>query len=265
MPYWFNWITNSKLAAAADYTLSGGRLLISDAKDVLAMLGQESVSLISKEIGPSNYGKFYPTDRHGGFWKLGNPVGVVDHYTAGINTRPVLLWFSSRPREGDIVSSSAHFVIGRDGIIYSVVPPDLIAWHATVANDTHIGIEHVNAGVLRRKTGTLRYQESIEYPKERTHSVQTINKEPWEPYTSNQLIANIVLKRWLIEAFPSIEQQNCVDHAKISPDRKRDCGPLWPLKDLNKLVFDFTNARKIEWHDKQAIAKKDLTSLALLL
>lgn len=271
MRNWFNWISNSKLSAAADYTLSGGRLLVSDAREVLALLSKESERLIQKEIGPSNYGSFYPTSRHGRPWSTSttnnpaNPIGIVDHYTTGLNSRSTLLWFSSRPREEGIVTSSAHFVVGRDGVIYNTVPTDVISWHAPGANSTHVGIEHVNTGVLRRKTrsktGGFAYRENLPYPKERSSIVQEVDGEYWECYTANQLIANIVLKRWLVTAFSNIDQPNCVDHAKVSPGRKRDCGPMWPLENINALVFSFDSIRRIEWHDGQAVTRQDLTDL----
>jgi len=263
MPNWFNWIANSKLQAAADYTLSGGRLLRSDAKEVLFLLSQESSRLIPQEMGSRNYNEYYPTNRHGQFWGRENPCGVVDHYTAGISSGSTLLWFSNKLRSKGIKTSSAHFIIGRDGIIFCVVPLVRIAWHAPGVNSTHFGIEHVNAGVLRRKTkksGYL-YRGAQTYPKERAGAVQEVAGECWEPYTANQIISNIVLKRWLITAFPEIEQQSLIDHQNISPGRKRDCGPMWPLNDLNAIVFCFENCRILDWHEGQAIRKQDLVDL----
>ena len=262
MSNWFNWIANSKLQAAADYTLSGGRLLRDDAKEVLALLAQESQSLIPKEISRKNHNTFYPTNRHGRLWSSGNPCGVVDHYTAGTNARNTLMWFSNKERADGVKTSSAHFVIGRDGTIFSIVPIDRVAWHAPGVNSTHIGIEHVNTGVLRRKTtGSFVYRGNLLYPKERAPTVQEVAGELWEPYTSNQLIANIVLKRWLITAFPEIEQPNLIDHQKVSPGRKRDCGPMWPLSDINNLIFSFANTRILDWHDGQAMTKQNLVNL----
>lgn len=38
---------------------------------------------------------------------------------------------------------SAHVVIAADGVLFVVVPDELVAWHATRANAEHLGVELV--------------------------------------------------------------------------------------------------------------------------
>ena len=200
---WFSWMENVKLRAAADFTLNGGDLGQDDAAHAIGMLCEESAGHIKQQVGEEFYAQYYPTNRHGGRWKRGFPVGLVDHYTAGISPRGTLKWFSKKPRGPGTGNSSAHVVIDRDGIIYIVVNPlEYIAWHAPGANRTSIGVEHVNAGVLLRKTDEeFYYLNTRPYPKERVAQLQELNSgEFWEPYSSAQIVANIVLKRWLIGA-----------------------------------------------------------------
>lgn len=258
---WFSWVSDKGLRAAADYVLNGGVLDQDDATRALEMLRKESAKHIEQRVGKEFFAQYYPTDRHGGLWNLNFPVGVVDHYTAGISPRGTLKWFSSRPREPGIGNSSAHVVLDREGILYVVVNPlKYIAWHAPGANSTSIGIEHVNAGLLLRKTsGEYRYLGTRKYPEDRVEQLQEVNEgEFWEPYTTAQLVVNIVFKRWLAQAVPGMKKDRFVDHQEVDPNRKKDCGPLWPLRELNALVFSMEAIRGMAWVQKEFLTKEDV-------
>lgn len=263
MKDWFSWMEDAGLHAAADFTLNGGELDQEDAKKALNMLREESVEQIKKKVGEEFYAKHYPTNRHGGNWKRGAPVGLVDHYTSGISARGTLRWFSSKPRGAGVGNSSAHVVLGRDGILYVIVNPlEKITWHATWANKEYIGIEHVNAGLLLRKTdGKVYYMEQHAYPEDRIAQVQDIDNKPWEPYTPAQLVSNLVFKRWLIEAIPTMQEDKFTEHAEIDPERKKDCGPLWPLFELNDLVFSKKPVRGMDWQKKEVLGLGDIDAL----
>lgn len=262
MKDWFPWTADVKLKAAADLTLNGGRLLQEDACFVINALRAESEHLIKKRVGAEFYNQYYPTNRHGGNWSDKHPIGLVDHYTAGISARGTLKWFSSRARGPGVGNSSAHFVMDRDGTPMIVVDPlTTLAWHATWANRNHIGIEHVNAGLLyKNDAGELFYRKRLVYPEERAALVQTVKGELWEPYTTAQVVTNIVLKRWLIQAVPTLEREHFVDHQVIDPDRKRDCGPLWPLAELNDLVFSWKPIRGMKWIETENLLKPDVNA-----
>jgi N-acetyl-anhydromuramyl-L-alanine amidase AmpD len=259
---WFSWIEDESLRGAADYTLNGGVFNQDDAIRALGELWAESSTQIKKRVGEDFYAQHFPTDRHGGQWKSGNPVGVVDHYTAGISARGTLKWFSKRPRGPGVGNSSAHAVISREGVIYLVVNPlEHVAWHARGANSTSVGIEHVNAGLLLRKTdGKFYYLDRYEYPASRVADLQEVNPNDfWEPYTAAQLVANLVFKRWLIWAVPEgqMQEDRFVDHQEVEPDRKIDCGPLWPLYKINELAFSDKPIRGMDWLEKDVLSKQD--------
>lgn len=260
MKDWFSWTTDPKLKAAADLTLNGGRLLEEDARLVINTLTAESKHLIEKYIGEDFYNQYYPSNRHGGNWEAGHPIGLVDHYTAGISARGTLKWFSSRTRGPGIGNSSAHVIMDRDGTTMIIVDPlTTLAWHATWANRNHIGIEHVNAGLLSKNDkGELLYMGRFSYPDNRANLVQNISGEPWEPYTTTQVVVNIVLKRWLIQAIPTLDREHFVDHQIIDPERKKDCGPLWPLAELNDLVFSWKPIRGMQWLETENLLKQDV-------
>lgn len=253
---WFHWIQNPSLRAAADLVLNGGRLPQEDARRVINDLQEESVLQIKAKVGDSFYAEHYPTNRHGPAWKDGLPFGLVDHYTAGISGRATLKWFSSREREEGVSNSSAHYVLDRDGIVLQLINPlEKISWHARSFSYTHIGIEHVNAGVLRKVNGELRYLNIRKYPKDRVDQVQVIEGEHWEPYKVRQIVTNIVLKRWLLMAIPTLKHDGFIDHEMADPMRKRDCGPLWPLHDINALAFSDKPIRDMFWMDSDWLSQ----------
>ncbi len=259
MKDWFSWMEDDSLRAAADYVLNGGEFDQDNAKKALNLLREESVEQIKKRIGDEFYAEYYPTNRQGGRWKDGTPVGLVDHYTAGISARGTLRWFSSKPRGPGIKNSSAHVVLDRDGILYVVIDPlEKVAWHATWANKDRVGIEHINAGLLLRKTDKkIYYLESREYPEDRVKQVQKMGNKLWEPYTPAQLVANLVFKRWLIDAIPTMEEDQFTEHEDIDEDKK-DCGPLWPLFELNDLVFSRKPVRGMDWQKKEVLGVEDV-------
>jgi N-acetyl-anhydromuramyl-L-alanine amidase AmpD len=217
------------------------------ALNAISMLKKEGESNLKSWVGTRFYETYFPTNRHGGHWRAGRPTGLVDHYTAGIDGSHTARWFSNRSRKGGAGNSSAHFIMERDGSLVVLVDPlTTIAYHATWANKDHIGIEHVNAGLLNRVEGELFFQETRPYPTNRADQVEKSRGSEWEMYTSAQVISNIVLKRLLIAAIPTLEKDHFVDHEIIDPARKRDCGPLWPMKDINDLVFSWKAFNKFE-------------------
>lgn len=243
--------------------MNGGVLNQEDASRALSKLWDESLVQIKDKVGENFYAKYYPTDRHGRQWSSENPVGVVDHYTAGISERGVLRWFSKKPRGSRVGNSSAHAVISREGQIWLVVDPlKRIAWHARGVNSASVGIEHTNAGLLLRKTnGKFYYLGTRAYPEDRVGDLQEASPgKYWEPYTSTQLVSNVVFKRWLIWAFPEgqMKRGKFVDHQMVEPDRKVDCGPLWPLHALNDLVFSEKPIREMEWLKKNTLSVVDV-------
>jgi N-acetyl-anhydromuramyl-L-alanine amidase AmpD len=261
MEDWFSWARSGTLRAAADYTINGGVLSVEDANTALDALRDESVEHIKALVGEDFYAQYFPTTRVGGQWSAGNPVGLVDHYTAGISARRTLRWFSNMPRGPESGSSSAHVVAPRDGMLLVLADPrEVITWHATWANKSHLGVEHVNAGLLgKTPTGGIVYQGKHPYPFDRMEQIQEIDDQLWEPYTCAQVVSNIVFKRWLIAAIPTLLSDNFVDHEVIDPKRKKDCGPLWPLYAINDLAFSH-----VPFRDFMSLQSEILTQVGVL-
>lgn len=255
----FDWILTDKVRAAFDLVFNGGKLDASDARTAIQLLQEESEHHIRKRVGSNFYNRYFPTDRHGGPWGTGAPVGWVDHYTAGINCKGTLRWFSKRDRGPGVGNSCAHFVMDHDGTSMVLVDPlTTVTWHATWANRTYVGIEHINAGLLSKNDdGRLVYQGRHLYPVNNEKPVQEVGGKLWEPYTTAQIAANIALKRLMWLAVPSFEREKFVDHQEIDPARKQDCGPLWPLHELNDLVFSGENAHKVSVLGEETVLTKD--------
>jgi len=255
----FDWILTDKVRAAADLLYNGGQMDETDARNVVKWLQEESATHIQKRVGKEFYKKYFPTNRHGGGWRNGAPIGWVDHYTAGIKCSSTLRWFSKRDRGPGVGNSCAHFVMDHDGTCMILVSPlSNITWHATWANRTHIGIEHINAGRLEKgDDGEFLYQGRHLYPVKDDKPIQEVNDKFWEPYTSAQIASNIMLKRLVSLALPTLEEEKFVDHQDIDPERKEDCGPLWPLHELNDFAFSWENANKISVLNEKTILTKD--------
>lgn len=234
------WISDSLLRQGLENILAGVCPTQADAKTLVRKLSTEGERHILQRVGAAFYNKNFPTNRHGASWATGQPSGWVDHYTADPDARGTLMWFSNMDRGPSGGNSSAHFVIDKDGSIMTIVDPlTTVAWHATWANATHIGVEHVNTGLLRKSGTGYIYLENRPYPAELVPQLQNVNGQMWEPFTTAQIIANLALKRLMIAAHPTLTIEKFVDHQAIDPRKKIDCGPLWPLKELNRLAFSW--------------------------
>jgi len=222
--------------------LAGERISSDVAIVALNVLHEKSKADIAQLLGSQVSDKYFPTKRHGGAWPGGVPTGVVDHYTVSLNAQSPLLWFSNKPRADESYNSSAHYIVDRLGRIYSVVNAvNFQAFHCRGKNKTHIGIEHVNAGRLEKIDGKWKYSGTLTYPLERLEQREAVSvgdRYAWERYTPAQVTANILLKRLFACAF-DIKKENCIDHQMADPLRKIDCGPLWPLQDINDLAYSW--------------------------
>jgi N-acetyl-anhydromuramyl-L-alanine amidase AmpD len=253
----FHWLSDS-LRKQAWATFAGKKVGQTAAQSILTQLDKIGQSKIVESVGATFYKANFPVVAKGPKWKVGQPRGVVDHYTAGLKMGGTLSWFSKAHPEASV---SAHFVMERDGTTVTLVNPMTeVAWHARGFNSEHIGIEHVNAGVLKKFEGSYFYLDRLLYPKERWVLVQEAEGAFWEPYTAFQVAANIVLKRWLAEAIPTLTREKFTDHHRIDPNRKRDCGPLWPLDEINTLVFSWQDGYRFSWAGMENLTLVDVST-----
>ncbi len=191
--------------------------------------------------------RFVRANAHGGPM---TPRFIVAHDTAGATRKfSSVQWFASRS-----CPTSAHFVIERDGTITQCVETNKRAWHAGESawkdirflNSCSVGIEIVNPGILRRKDDACQLvyrvsgRESIveTFPAADCRHLVTAEHGDgyWLPYTQDQIAAFTAIARALAEEYA--ECNEIVTHWEISPRRKIDTGPQFPLAEVRKAVFD---------------------------
>ncbi len=153
--------------------------------------------------------------------KYGPWRGIALHYTAGKSLDGMIQTFSDPERK-----ASAHYGVGKNGLIVQMVPLNRLSWHAGVTltpdigNDDLVGIEVVNYG-LREKP----------YPGAEPCSMRFVNgqviKGYQEPFTGPQVAALVWLLADLrLRGIPL----NLYGHNDIAAPmgRKIDPGPLFP-------------------------------------
>lgn len=177
---------------------------------------------------------FIPANASGGEMV---PSLIVEHDTAGrIEKGSSVAWFRSKE-----CTTSAHIVIERDGSIVQMVPFNRRAFHAgksswrgrTFLNSGAIGIEVVNPGLLDRN-GRAWFHRPTEKGFPVSDLVHKCTPEHgdgwWLPYTEAQIRANKEVCRALCEEYEGCNE--IVTHWMISPGRKVDTNPLFPLEEV---------------------------------
>ena len=138
---------------------------------------------------------------------LRRPNYVIIHHTAQHSTDETLKTFTIKERE-----VSAHYVIGRDGVVYHMLNDLMRAHHAGVSrwgnstdlNSSSIGIELDNNG--------------------------------FEPFSEAQINSLTQLLDRLKKAY-SIPTANFIGHGDIAPTRKNDPNWRFPWKQLSEKGF----------------------------
>lgn len=168
------------------------------------------------------------------------PHLIVLHDTAD-RLRPddTISWFQNGRSK-----VSAHLVIARDGSITQMVDFDRAAWHAgrsswrgrASCNGWSIGIEIDNPGKLTRRGAEAVAWYGEGFPLDQCVEMTTPEHGSgwWLPYTPEQVEA---IKRTVValcDRYPTISE--VVTHYQISPRRKVDVGPQFPLDQVLPLV-----------------------------
>jgi len=170
-----------------------------------------------------------------------NPIYLVMHFTAGTTLDSAVNWFLNPDAK-----ASAHLVIGRDGQIIQMVAFNKKAWHAGESswgnlngmNQYSIGIELVNAGKLRQRTDGkwVNWANNVIPEDEVTVATHKAESTPagWHEYTEAQITSTIRVASVLNRTYNFTD---ILGHEDISPGRKVDPGPLFPLNSFRALVL----------------------------
>lgn len=172
---------------------------------------------------------------------------IIVHDTAGrLGAKGAISWLRN-----PAAKASAHLVIDRNGNVTQLVPFNRIAWHAGKSrlkikgknysglNRHSIGIENDNPGALKSiSKGTYKswFGETyfdVHYPIEKVKSKFHGRHQYWMDYTPEQIEANKEIIAILCHTYNTTEIH---PHWKISPGRKVDTNPLYPLQKIREHV-----------------------------
>lgn len=177
------------------------------------------------------------------------PTLIILHDTAGrVEKGSSVDWFKS-----DECTTSAHVVVERDGTITQLVDFNKRAWHAGVSewkgksncNAFSIGIEIVNPGKLD-KDGRAWFHKKTEKGFTGIKRAKTAAHGDgwWLPYTPEQIEAVTALCKELVACYPGIE--DITTHYTVSPRRKIDTNPLFPLDAVRQEAFTQGGVEPVE-------------------
>jgi N-acetylmuramoyl-L-alanine amidase len=205
--------------------------------------------------------KVMPTPNKSGALK---PRLVVVHDTAGRLDHMTSVAWLRNPQ----ASASAHFVVGMKGEIVQLASCLVKTWHAGKSsyrgeqnvNDFAIGIEIANPGRLGTTPGAKKarasFGQEFDIAAHRIAFAETPEhgRGWWMPYPDAQLQAVLDLCMAIRDRY---NITNVATHWEISPGRKFDTNPLFPLawlrgkmagrKDDNSTVILSSGARIRKW------------------
>lgn len=145
----------------------------------------------------------YPSPHHSARPSPGLVSGIVLHADAGASDAGTLSWCAAPHSR-----VSYHYLVGRDGTVYRLVPEARRAWHAGVS--AAAGRENCN---------------------DWTVGVACANRQDGEPFPEAQVAALIRLVCEIRRRHPAVTLDRVLTHEQVArPEgRKTDPGPLFPL------------------------------------
>ncbi len=181
----------------------------------------------------------------------GLPDSIIIHYTAGSSAVS-----SAQHLAKTGVGASAHLVIGQKGEIYQVAPFNIQTWHAGESeyggrkwyNRYSIGIEIDNAGPCTKVGSQYKTWFGKLYNEEDVILAANRNSKQlkyWKTYTEEQIATVTAICDALKTIYPSIKE--ILGHEEISPGRKEDPGPAFPLDRMrNQILFNSRDEETIQ-------------------
>lgn len=168
---------------------------------------------------------------------------------------------------------SVHFVVERDGTITQQVPTNRRANHAGASsyhgragcNDFAIGIEIVNPGRLTRGVGGMAiswWGEEFGHGAWQLAEMTTPQHGPgtWMPYTTEQVEALTGLMTCLFRDIPSLT--DITTHWYVSPGRKIDTNPLFPLEQVRARILGHDEPAEAEaLAGSEPVAQDDMVAI----
>lgn len=179
------------------------------------------------------------------------PQYLVMHYTAATTTESCINWFVNTHAQ-----ASAHLVIGRDGAVTQFAPFNIVTWHAGKSqwkgqvgmNQFAIGIELVNAGRLIKSGDKWVCPVDMQRVSDKEvilaiHKNET-KQSAWQEYTNVQMEVSIEIASLLVKTYGLLD---VVGHEDISPIRKSDPGPAFPMSSFRSKAMGRRNEHTDEF------------------
>ena len=126
---------------------------------------------------------------------------IVLHADAGRTEAGTVSWLTSPTSK-----ASYHYLVGRDGRVYQFVPEPLKAWHAGVSS-------------FRGRTNLNNTSIGVSFA----------NNMAGEEYRAKALKEGVILVASIMRRY-GIPLDRVVTHSYVSPGRKIDPGPKFPLE-----------------------------------
>ena len=157
--------------------------------------------------------------------------------------------------------ASAHLVIAADGAVTQCAPFNVVTWHAGRSqwkglhglNQFSIGIEIVNGGRLERRGEKWTCPvDKVTIPDDDVVMAMHKNETQvaaWHEYTSKQLEVSLQIAAALVSHYGL---QDVLGHDDISPMRKSDPGPAFPMSSFRAKAM----GRKDDTMDEYVTADK---------
>lgn len=168
------------------------------------------------------------------------PEYLVMHFTKGSSAESSVDWLLN-----PAAKASAHVVIGKNGDITQLVKFNRKAWHAGRSswegkdglNNCSIGIELDNYGDMLGQQGNWHTgwgkpvpdQEVVQLPHKFDGKLRG-----WNVYPEQQLRIALLVAQTLVETY---QLKDVIGHDDISPGRKLDPGPAFPMASFRSAIF----------------------------
>jgi len=156
---------------------------------------------------------------------------LVIHFTAGATGMSSIAWWRKLSN-----GVCAHFVIERDGTIIQCRPCNRAAGHAGASKwrdpktgITYHGVNSCSIGIELANGGDAFPIQFTDLPPTVAAHKRGGPVRKWETYSARQIAACEMLSKVLVERY---NLDDLVGHEDVSPGRKSDPGPAFPMGEL---------------------------------
>jgi len=206
-------------------------------------------------------------------WKEGGPIGVTEHYTAGVTWKGTVNWLNDGTNKNSVSCQmlildrmlpeyrdiAVKYPELRDLKVTTILLSDGIipCWHAGWVNKLTFGIENRNAGKLKYDFSNWYWwanEWKAVFPDRALgkHPLD-VNGQWWEPYTYGQVHDNILVCQMLRCLYPGMRPNWFLPHSATT-GTKFDTGRAYPLNKVRSAVFDQQPIDDLIWlHDFRGI------------